>query len=119
MLRSRMLRSEISDLKKSRAAAAGGLARISHTKGVVIAMKRVEPSLKGPKSVAKATVEALSAMGGRFMATPQDSGGVAGVRSPTSCGTPLARCWASRCADFLDCRAPDTRADPFSMRNPG
>jgi hypothetical protein len=32
-------------------------------------MKRVDPSLKGPKSVAEATLEVLSAMGGRFMTT--------------------------------------------------
>jgi hypothetical protein len=49
-------------------------------------MTRVDPSSKGPKSVAEATLEDLSAMGGRVMAT---------------------------------LRAPDGRADPIAVRNPG
>ena len=77
-------------------------------------MKRVEPSVKASKSVAHATVEALSPLGGRFMATLR-----AGFRGPTACETPLARCWASRGADFLACRAPETRADPSRVRSPG
>jgi hypothetical protein len=47
----------------------GRLTRISHTDGAVIVMKRVDPSLKGSKSVAEATLEVLSEMGGRCMAT--------------------------------------------------
>ena len=66
------------------------LARISHTNGTVIAMKGVDPSPKGPNSVAVATVEALSAPGkpmggGRFMATlraPDGRDGPIGVRNP-------------------------------------
>ncbi len=103
----------------------------STREGAVIARSRVDPPWIGPswirpKSVAIATVEALSAPtlpngGGRLLATPQDPGGVAGVKSPTAGGNPLARCaylgeGASRCAHSLACRALDTRADPFPGR---
>ncbi len=90
------------------------LARISHREGAVIARGRVDPSWIRSKSVAIATVEALSAMGGRLLATLR-----AGVKSPAASGNPLARCAASRFTNSLACRAFDTRDDPFPVRNPG
>ena len=60
------------------------LARISQREGAVIALSRVDPSWIRPKCGAMAPVDALSAMGGRLIATPKDPGGVAGVKSPTA-----------------------------------